>query len=86
MKKYTFGIANTQFTGSKEIYNEVDHKILNESASGIVVKVNAENIGQAMVQADRIISEIILSQFANYPNMRLYKFLLETREVEEVSS
>lgn len=86
MKKYIFSIANAQFTGPKEVYTEVEHKILNESTSGIIIKAPAENINQAMIQADQIIAEIILSQFANYPNIQNYKFLLEIKEIEVLTA
>lgn len=85
MKKYFFKLAETIFQAPKEIeYNEVEHKILNESIRDIEIVVSAKNIQDANVKVDECLQEILSSQFSNQPRINNYKFGVKIARIEDV--
>ena len=83
MKKYFFKLTEAVFQAPKEIeYNEVEHKILNESIRDIEIVVSAGNIEEANIKVEESLKEIISSQFSDYQKTRSYKFAVRIAKIE----
>lgn len=85
MRKYFFKLTEAVFQAPKEIeYNEVEHKILNESILDIEITVAARNIQEANVKVDECLQEIIVAQFSGHPRINNYKFGVKIARIEDV--
>ena len=85
MKKYFFKLTEALFQAPKEIeYNELEHKILNESIRDIEIVVSANNIEEANIKVEQSLKEIISSQFSDYREIKSYKFGVSIAKIEDL--